>query len=143
MIPSPSRTAASTIAVLLAAVCMQAPAHAAETGASTWRCGNTYTDQPCQGGKAIALDDAPDATRKREADAATREARTTADRMERERQRTEAELSRQQPVLIDSKPPAAKAAPPKTIKKGKKEAEGFSAQASGAKKPAKSKKKKT
>ena len=48
------------IAALLAAACAQLAPLAAHAGTETWRCGNTYTDQPCKDGKAIDLDDARD-----------------------------------------------------------------------------------
>ena len=97
-----------SIAALLAAACAQLVPPAAHAGTETWRCGNTYTDQPCQGGKAIVLDDARDATQKREADGATREALAAAERLERERVRLESAQARRAPALTDNKPVNAK-----------------------------------
>jgi hypothetical protein len=72
----------------------------------TWRCGNTYTDQPCKGGRSIDNDDARAPEQKREADATAREARALADRMERDRLRQEAAASRTaRAVLIEDKSP--------------------------------------
>jgi hypothetical protein len=98
--------------------------------AATWRCGNTYSDQPCEGGKALALDDTRDAAQKRDADRTTREAEAAGQRMERERLQLEkAQASR--PTLIDSRPAAPRPEPAAQAKgkgkKGKKEAEYFSA----------------
>ena len=102
----------------------------AAAGAATWRCGNTYSDQPCEGGKALAVDDVRDAAQKRDADRTTRDAQAAGERMERERQRLEkAQASR--PTLIDSRPAAPRPAPAaegkSKGKKGKKEPEYFSA----------------
>jgi hypothetical protein len=121
------------IATLLAAACAQLVPLAAHAGTETWRCGNTYTDQPCQGGKAIALDDARDAAQKREADRVAREARAAADRLEGERVRLESAQARRAPTLIDNKPLNAKADSSQGTgvaqkkKKSKKESDYFSA----------------
>jgi hypothetical protein len=102
----------------------------AAAGAATWRCGNTYSDQPCEGGKALALDDARDAAQKRDADRTTREAQAAGERMERERLRLE-KAQASHPTLIDSRPAAPRAEPAVQAKgkgkKGRKEPEYFSA----------------
>ena len=77
---------------------------AAEGGPTTWRCGNTYTDQPCKGGNALDLDDARSPQQKRDADQATRDAGALADRLERDRQRLEARQGPGQAALIDNRP---------------------------------------
>ena len=95
---------------------------AAQGKAEAYRCGNTYTDQPCEAGRALPLDEAPGATRKREADQATREARAEAERMERERLRLEAAQGPGQATLIDNAPRTRTAAPEArdtSMKKGK------------------------
>jgi hypothetical protein len=121
------------IAALLAAACAQLVPPAAHAGTETWRCGNTYSDQPCRGGKAIALDDARDAAQQREADRLAREAQTAADRLERERGRLESAQARRAPTLIDNKPLNAKADSSQSTgvaqkkKKSKKESDYFSA----------------
>jgi len=121
------------IAAFLAAACAQLAPLAAHGGTETWRCGNTYTDQPCKDGKAIDLDDARGAAQKREADSATHEARTAADRMERDRVRLESAQARRAATLIDNRPLNAKPDPShgagvaQKKKKGKKEADYFSA----------------
>jgi hypothetical protein len=110
-------------------------APAAESGTGTWRCGNTYTDQPCKGGQAVDLDDtrddARDASRKREADATTRDAQRTADRMERDRLRQESALAQRKAIVMeDRREPAARPdsrAAGRKKGKGRKEAEPFSA----------------
>jgi hypothetical protein len=107
--------------LLLAGACLHWAA-AAEGASGIWRCGNTYTDRPCDAGRALPLDEAPGATRKREADQATREARAEAERMERERLRLEAAQGPRQATLIDNAPRARGAAPEArdtSMKKGK------------------------
>ena len=95
--------------LLLAGACLHWAA-AAQSASGIWRCGNTYTDRPCEAGRALPLDEAPGATRKREADQATREARAEAERMERERLRLEAAQGPGQATLLihTSKPPRPK-----------------------------------
>lgn len=100
---SRSRTAAKST-ILLAAACMSWAVFAARAGTGTWRCGNTYTDQPCSGGKAIDLDDLRNQAQRREADNTTIDAREAADRLERERIRQESVASRRQATLIGSPP---------------------------------------
>jgi hypothetical protein len=132
-------------AMLLAGACFQWSALAAEGAGGAWRCGNTYTDHPCTGGKALDLDDARDADQKRSADASTREAQAAAERMKSDRLRLEAR--QQRPILIDAKPKESKktqAGPDKDVakkpQKGKKDAVYMSWQ--GAEAPPKKKSKK-
>jgi hypothetical protein len=56
---------------------------AAQGRSETYRCGNTYTDRPCEGGKQLAVDDARTEADRRSADAATRRAEQRADQLER------------------------------------------------------------
>ncbi|WP_431273926.1 hypothetical protein ACQ858_17680 [Variovorax ureilyticus] len=85
------------------ATCIPWSAVAAD-GGGTWRCGNTYTDQPCKGGRLIDVDDRRDARQKRDADDIVRDAHTAASRMEDDRRRLEATGARNQPVVIDNAP---------------------------------------
>jgi hypothetical protein len=112
---SPSNIAARG-ALLLAAACIPWAAFASKSGAGTWRCGNTYTDQPCSGGKPVDLVDSRDASQKREADNLTRDAQTAADRMERDRLKLEAAHSGKRAALIDDHRP-----PQPTSQKKKKD----------------------
>ncbi len=120
-----------SIAIFSIALCAQWMGAAAANAAETWRCGNTYTDQPCAGGKAIDADDARNPTQVRAAEAATRREQAAGDRMARERQRQEAIAARQGPALIDARPritaPAKATASPKKKKGSKKEPEFFTA----------------
>jgi hypothetical protein len=112
---------ATRSSLLLAGACLHWAA-AAQGASGIWRCGNTYTDQPCDAGRALPLDEAPGATRKRDADQATREARAEAERMERDRLRLEAAQGPGQATLIDNAPRARAVAPEArdtSMKKGK------------------------
>jgi hypothetical protein len=100
---------------------------AATAGTAAWRCGNTYSDQPCPDGKPVALGDMRDSGQKREADNSTREAQAAGDRLERERLQQEKAQAGRHATLIDSRPAAPKADAPKKKKKGKKEPDYFSA----------------
>lgn len=127
------KSTTSIIAILAMAACASWAAPPAAGGTIAWRCGDTYTDQPCQGGKALALDDSRDAAQKRQADGATREAQAAGDRLERERMLQEKAQAGRRPTLIDNKPAAAKPeadsmkSAQQKKKKGKKEPEYFSA----------------
>jgi hypothetical protein len=99
MMLSHTTTIAGRWAALLMATC--APWSAAESS-GTWRCGNTYTDQPCEGGRLIDVDDTRDAGQKRDADDTIRDAHAAAHRMEGDRRRLEAAGAGTRPVLIDN-----------------------------------------
>lgn len=57
----------------------------AQEGSQTWRCGNTYSDRPCEGGKTVKVEDHRSDEDRRSADAGTRSARSNADQLERSR----------------------------------------------------------
>ena len=120
-----------TIAILAIAACALWAPPAATAGTAAWRCGNTYSDQPCPDGKPLALGDMRGAGQKREADNSTREAQAAGDRLERERLRQEKAQAGRHATLIDSRPAAPKADADvdgaKKKKKGKKEPDHFSA----------------
>ncbi|MDM0105049.1 hypothetical protein QTH97_08915 [Variovorax sp. J22R24] len=102
---------AARSAILLAAACLQWDALAAEGSSGTWRCGNSYTDRPCEGGRALKFQDARTADQRREADRTTRDARMAADRLERERLHLESVSARRQASFIDNKPQPRMATP--------------------------------
>ena len=66
---------------LLASFC----ASAANAPANIWRCGNAYSDQPCEGGKRIDTADPRSAENQRASEAATLRIERKADAMARER----------------------------------------------------------
>ncbi|SCK39618.1 hypothetical protein VAR608DRAFT_3715 [Variovorax sp. HW608] len=117
---SHTTTIAGRCAALLMATYSPWSAVAAE-GGGIWRCGNTYTDQPCKGGRLIDVDDTRDARQKRDADDTIRDAHTAAHRMEGDRRRLEAAGAGNRPAVIDNAPrnmtPGRDSAP----RKGKKE----------------------
>lgn len=75
--------------LLLAGACLQWASLAAEAASGAWRCGNTYSDRPCQEGRPLDIEDSRSAEQRLAADQITRDARSSADRMERDRQRLE------------------------------------------------------
>ncbi|MBT2336896.1 hypothetical protein J7E49_23710 [Variovorax paradoxus] len=75
-----SKTGAALILIAYGTFWMPAVAQA---GSETYRCGNTYTDRPCEGGRQLAIDDARTEADRRAADTATRRAEARADQLER------------------------------------------------------------
>jgi hypothetical protein len=57
----------------------------AQGRSETYRCGNTYTDRPCQGGKPVKVDDARTEADRRASEAGTQKAEIRADQLERVR----------------------------------------------------------
>ena len=121
---------------------------AAQNPSATWRCGNTYTDQPCQGGKAVKMVKEPSATQVRDADASMRQLQADAQRMERDRVRSEKAHGSQSGLVHIPRPTTATVAveptPAKSQKKkSRKEPDFFTAAGPGsaaAKKKAQAKK---
>lgn len=112
--------AAHTIASLLIAACAH-PAGAAGPnglGSHTWRCGSSYSDHPCPGGRPVSVDDSRSSADRQAQDRRTRDAQRQADAMARERRALEHEAARQRPALIAPPPaPATKPAPRETVAK--------------------------
>jgi hypothetical protein len=79
------RARAGTAALFLMTACAASTVAFAQGDARTWRCGNTYSDQPCEGGKPVKVNDGRSDQDRREADAGTRNAQTQADHLERNR----------------------------------------------------------
>ncbi len=107
------------IACMAACTWLAAAAAAAQEPPGAWRCGNTYTDRPCEGGKAVATGDAPGIDQAREAQDDTRRIQAAADRMERDRLRQE-HARAQQPGLVHFPRPANPSAPPQAREAGAK-----------------------
>ena len=135
-------------AALLMATCTSLSAIGAD-GGGTWRCGNTYTDQPCKSGKLVEVDDTRDANQKREADDSIRDAHAAANRMENDRRRLEAAGARGRPILIENSPrekdnerkAAASKNSSQKLRRGKKEVLYSSMQTGQAAEPKKKTKK--
>ncbi|HEY2255327.1 MAG TPA: hypothetical protein VGI11_06790 [Variovorax sp.] len=103
--------------LLFAGACLQWAALGAEAATGIWRCGNHYTDRPCEGGRPLGADDPRTAQQRREADQDTRDARALAERMERERLRLEDSAVGKRATLIDDPriPQAAGARPDRSV----------------------------
>lgn len=97
---------------------------------TVYRCGDSYSQQPCPGGVAVPAEDARSAQQKAQADAATRRDTKAADAMQKERLRQEA---RPAAVSVLPVPAASAPAPPEPArqlvkkKKHKKEPDYFTA----------------
>ena len=93
-----------------------------------WRCGNSYSDTPCDGGTQLAPQSQPSAEDRRQRDAGTRRDQATADRMQRERLELEAK-PRQALVIGPPAREAPSATPPKPDRKNRnarpKKPDGF------------------
>jgi hypothetical protein len=61
-------------------------AHASAQGpAKTWRCGSTYSDRPCEGGKSVKVDDPRSNEDRRAAEAGAKSNSAQADKLEHSR----------------------------------------------------------
>ena len=113
----------------------------AQEAPGAWRCGNSYSDRPCTGGKALALDGAPSADQAREAERHTQRTQAAADRMERDRLRLE-KAAPSPPVHLprptNTVSPAEPAHPTAKKKKGRKDPDFFTAAGPGTSKKKKS-----
>jgi len=69
--------------VLLVLACASGPVRV--SAQTIYRCGNTYSQVPCPGGREIDANDSRSAAQKVQTDAAARQAASSALRMERER----------------------------------------------------------
>ena len=81
------------LAMFLVAACASLTPVAAQNSSGTWRCGNTYTDQPCRDGKPVEVSDARSERDRRAADEATRRSAKRADELERHRLRLDREVA--------------------------------------------------
>lgn len=82
---SPRLRATLLATALLASFCTST----ATASTDTWRCGNAYSDQPCEGGKRIDTADPRSAENQRASEAATQRIERRADAMARERMQLE------------------------------------------------------
>lgn len=130
-------------AIVCMALCTWIGTVQAQKAPGAWRCGNTYTDQPCTGGKALALDAVPNADQAREAQRSTQRTQAAADRLERDRLRQE--KAAPSPLIHLAKPtnavlPAEPAHSRAKKKKGYREPDFFTAAGPGAPKKKKAEK---
>lgn len=75
----------AAVALFLIAACAGSTGVIAQNAAQTWRCGSTYSDRPCEGGKPVKVEDPRSDQDRRAADAGARNAQTQADHLERSR----------------------------------------------------------
>lgn len=124
-------------AIIFAALC----AVFTQAGAQTvYKCGDSYGQSPCPGGRAVVTDDARDATQKQQTDDATRNAAKLAKSLEKDRLAQEkAALSHPPAVAHAARPPASKPAnkaagkhKPKRTKTTNKSPDTFVAQVPGS-----------
>ena len=113
----------------------------AQQAPGAWRCGNSYSDRPCTGGKAVALDAAPSADQTRKAERSTQRVQAAADQMARDRLRLERTapsplVHLPKPANAISTAEPARAAAKK--KKGRKDPDFFTAAGPGMSKKKKS-----
>jgi hypothetical protein len=76
-------------------------AQAGETGATTaWRCGNSYSTQPCPGGTAVDVGDARSDTQRRQAEAVKQQDTRLAGTLAAERQARDRAVAGQRPATL-------------------------------------------
>ena len=112
----------------IAAVVLAASAHwAAAAADKIYRCGDTYSDQPCVGATMVPTPDPPTLAQREQTEAATRRDAKTADLMEKERLRLEGQPAQAMIPKPPPRPPTPVVDPPKTIKHKLRKPEYFSA----------------
>lgn len=84
-------TAVSTGAVL---------AQSGDAGHTAWRCGNSYSTQPCPGGTAVDVGDARSDAQRRQAEAVKAQEGRLADTLAAERQARERAVAGQRPAAL-------------------------------------------
>lgn len=121
--------------VLVALVSLSTIALSAEPGKTAYRCGNSYSQVPCPGGKAIDTADARSKDQKAQADATNTRTQRMADAMEKSRRQREAEQRKAALKEIDKSAAKTVAKDPKAVppvanpKKKPKNPEHFTAKA--------------
>ncbi len=113
----------SYLRMILSAAVLLATAWSAPAAAQTvYRCGNSYSQEPCVGGKALDASDARSAAQKAQTDQATKRDASAAQAMEKARTKDEAKPA---PVGMPLAKPEEKPEPvPKTVVKKKPKAKG-------------------
>jgi hypothetical protein len=90
-------------------------AHAAD--GAVYRCGQTYQQQPCDGGQAVGATDARTADQRRDAQAAAAAERRQASGLAAARREREKQTAPQaEPVVIGARPAQAAASTPAAVK---------------------------
>ncbi|WBY00500.1 hypothetical protein PE066_13590 [Ramlibacter tataouinensis] len=126
-------------AIQAALALSMAAALAAAQAQPIYRCGDSYSQQPCAGGKALEPESAPTAAERRQAAAATQRDARLADSLERDRVQREA-----QPASLYIPPPKPEDAPhahKSPEKKATRKLDVFTASAPASKPPKEKQKK--
>ena len=130
--------------LLVSLAALSSSGFAAGPNERAYRCGNTYSQTPCPGGKAVETSDARSKDQKAQADAANKRTQRMADSMEKSREKREAEQRKAALKEIDKSAAKTVAKDPKSNaseakpKKKTKQPDNFT-----AKTPAEPKKKKS
>ena len=86
-----------------AALVLAATLHAAHAQDRVYRCGASYSGEPCAGGSAIAVDDARSAGQVAQARRVAQLDARLADALAREREHAERDAARQGPIVIGAR----------------------------------------
>ena len=98
--------------IAIALACCALATHSAAIAApGIWRCGNSYSDSPCEGARQIEQQAPPSAEERLRRDEGTRRDQAAADRMQRER--LELEARPRKSVVMGASPRPAPAAGPR------------------------------
>lgn len=92
---------------------------AGAAGSGIYRCGQTYQQQPCEGGQAVDANDGRTADQRRDAESAAAAERRQASTLAAERREREKQIVPQPaPVVIGARPPqaSASASPAEAVK---------------------------
>lgn len=112
----------------IAAVVLAASAHwAAAAADKIYRCGDTYSDQPCVGATMVPTPDPPTLAQREQTETATRRDAKTADLMEKERLRLEGLPAQAMIPKPPARPPAPVVEPTRTVRHRLRKPEYFSA----------------
>jgi hypothetical protein len=105
---------------LVAAALFLSVCPALTDAAPIYRCGQSYSQTPCPGGKLIDAADPRSAAQRDEARRTAQRERQLADQLERDRQQQDGATPRSVATGIDAKAPAAAASQPAPTKNKKK-----------------------
>lgn len=101
----------------IAAVVLAVSTHWAAAAADRiYRCGDTYSDQPCAGATMVPIPDPPTLAQREQTEAASRRDAKTADLMEKERLRLESVPAQAMIPKPPARPPTPVVEPTKTVR---------------------------
>lgn len=100
------RTRSGVLTVLAILAIANGPA-----AAQVWRCGDSYGERPCEGGRAVTVQDDRNQAQQSEAERAARRDSRLAEAMERDRLQHEAKLDRALRATAKAKPGSSRGLP--------------------------------